>query len=72
LVFRSFAASLLKMLRSSLCVAVMALGVNLVVGDTPANCTYPDIVGEWVFQIGEGGHDRKLNCTSFGTGSSKL
>ncbi|KAJ8301667.1 hypothetical protein KUTeg_020654 [Tegillarca granosa] len=37
--------------------------------DTPANCTYEDIRGKWTFQIGPGGHDRTLNCSSF-TGDS--
>ncbi|KAH3818718.1 dipeptidyl peptidase 1-like isoform X2 [Dreissena polymorpha] len=39
----------------------------IVAADTPANCTYQDIVGQWTFQIGESGHDRSLNCTNFGS-----
>lgn len=42
--------------------------VALVLGDTPANCTYEDVRGDWVFTIGEGGYDRTLNCSSFGKG----
>ncbi|XP_076448030.1 dipeptidyl peptidase 1-like [Babylonia areolata] len=34
-------------------------------GDTPANCTYEDIRGTWVFSLGSGGNDRSLNCSNF-------
>ncbi|XP_076073322.1 dipeptidyl peptidase 1-like isoform X2 [Mytilus galloprovincialis] len=34
-------------------------------GDTPANCTYEDLRGEWVFKVGAGGNDRTLKCDSF-------
>ena len=40
--------------------------VALVAADTPANCSYEDVKGKWVFSIGEGGFDRTLNCSSFG------
>lgn len=50
------------------CVLVAVLAV--VAGDTPANCTYQDVVGQWIFQVGEGGNDRTINCTNFGEGSS--
>nr|AHX24182.1 cathepsin C [Sinonovacula constricta] len=33
--------------------------------DTPANCTYEDVKGTWVFQIGQEGYTNTLNCTSF-------
>ena len=33
--------------------------------DTPANCTYEEITGTWVFSIGEGGHDNTINCSGF-------
>lgn len=49
----------------------LLLKVCVVIGDTPANCTYDDILGDWVFHIGEDGYDRKLNCTGFGNGKSK-
>lgn len=32
-------------------------------GDTPANCTYEDLLGTWVFQLSRGGHDRSVNCS---------
>lgn len=44
------------------------LSLELVAGDTPANCTYEDVVGKWTFQIGEGGFDRTLNCSGFTPG----
>lgn len=34
--------------------------------DTPANCTYDDLVGTWVFQVSKGGQDRSINCTDMG------
>jgi len=34
--------------------------------DTPANCTYEEIVGRWIFFVGEGGKDRTIDCSSFG------
>ncbi|XP_052068685.1 dipeptidyl peptidase 1-like isoform X2 [Mytilus californianus] len=34
-------------------------------GDTPANCTYEDLRGEWLFKVGSGGNDRTLKCDSF-------
>ena len=46
-------------------VAVFCL-MALVAADTPANCSYEDVEGKWVFSIGEGGFDRTLNCSSFG------
>lgn len=36
-----------------------------VLGDTPANCTYEEIRGQWTFFVGEGGHDRKIDCANF-------
>ena len=33
--------------------------------DTPANCTYEEIRGSWLFSVGEGGHDNTIDCSSF-------
>ena len=33
--------------------------------DTPANCTYEEIRGTWLFSIGKGGHDNTINCSEF-------
>ncbi|XP_038054481.1 dipeptidyl peptidase 1-like isoform X1 [Patiria miniata] len=38
----------------------------IVLADTPANCTYDDLVGRWVFKVSAGGGDNTLNCTSPG------
>ena len=35
--------------------------------DTPANCTYEEITGRWTLFVGEGGNDRTIDCSSFGT-----
>lgn len=32
--------------------------------DTPANCTYDDIAGRWVFLMGEPGGDRTIDCSN--------
>lgn len=44
--------------------------VAFVGADTPANCSYEEILGEWNFHIGEYGHDKTVNCTGFGNDSS--
>ncbi|KAK3579390.1 hypothetical protein CHS0354_029698 [Potamilus streckersoni] len=43
-----------------------------VFADTPANCTYEDIRGKWIFMIGNKGHDQTLNCSSFASPVMKL
>ena len=35
-------------------------------GDTPANCTYEELLGTWVFRVSGGGHDRTVNCSAEG------
>ena len=35
----------------------------LISADTPANCTYEDIRGSWLFSIGQGGYDNTINCS---------
>ncbi|CAH1785007.1 unnamed protein product [Owenia fusiformis] len=39
---------------------------SLVYGDTPANCTYPEIQGTWIFQIGKGDQGNTIKCNSLG------
>ena len=34
--------------------------------DTPANCTYPDLLGTWVFQVGPVGSQSEVNCSVMG------
>lgn len=41
-------------------------------GDTPANCTYEDLLGTWVFQVSKGGHDKTLNCSAEAVGESSV
>ena len=31
--------------------------------DTPANCTYEDIIGRWIFHEGPRGNDKTVNCS---------
>ncbi|MCJ8739799.1 hypothetical protein PDJAM_G00051420 [Pangasius djambal] len=35
-------------------------------GDTPANCTYEELLGTWIFQISNVGHDKSINCSTAG------
>jgi len=49
----------------------MATLMALAHADTPANCTYQELLGEWTFKIGEMGHDNTLNCSNFGSTFSK-
>lgn len=52
----------------SLIAALLLLlsGVCTVRCDTPANCTYPDLLGTWVFQVGPSGSQRDMNCSVMG------
>ncbi|XP_036716870.1 dipeptidyl peptidase 1 isoform X2 [Balaenoptera musculus] len=40
--------------------------------DTPANCTYPDLLGTWVFQVGRSGSQREVNCSVMGPPEKKV
>ncbi|XP_070826349.1 dipeptidyl peptidase 1 [Chaetodon trifascialis] len=40
--------------------------------DTPANCTYEDLLGTWVFQVSKGGRDKTINCSAEATGESTV
>lgn len=53
----SFFATAVCLFLLSSCIAVSA--------DTPANCTYEEIRGTWLFSIGEGGQDNDINCSGF-------
>ena len=48
------------------CLLVLSFGcfISHVVADTPANCTYEDIHGLWIFQEGPKGNDKTVNCTN--------
>lgn len=45
---------------------LLVCGAGSVRGDTPANCTYPDLLGTWVFQVGPSGSQRDVNCSVMG------
>ncbi|XP_047248200.1 dipeptidyl peptidase 1 [Girardinichthys multiradiatus] len=53
---------------SAVVVCVFLLWVEGSLGDTPANCTYEDLLGTWVFQVSKGGHDKTVNCSAEATG----
>nr|XP_012600617.1 dipeptidyl peptidase 1 isoform X3 [Microcebus murinus] len=58
----------------SLIAALLLLlsGVCTVRGDTPANCTYPELLGTWVFQVGPSGPQRDTNCSVMGPQEKKV
>lgn len=55
-----------------LCCSVSLLLVRGCRGDTPANCSYEDLLGTWVFQVSKGGHDRSVNCSVEATTGSTV
>ncbi|XP_013863458.1 dipeptidyl peptidase 1 [Austrofundulus limnaeus] len=57
---------------SGVVVCVFLLWVEGSWGDTPANCTYEDLLGTWVFQVSKGGHDKTVNCSAEATGESTV
>lgn len=57
---------------SGVLVCVVLLWVEGSWGDTPANCTYEDLLGTWVFQVSKGGHDKTVNCSAEATGVSTV
>ena len=52
------------LLAAAVCVFLLSSCIS-VNADTPANCTYEEIRGTWLFSIGEGGHDNTINCSEF-------
>ncbi|XP_015241667.1 PREDICTED: dipeptidyl peptidase 1 [Cyprinodon variegatus] len=57
---------------SAVVVCVFLLWVEGSLGDTPANCTYEDLLGTWVFQVSKGGHDKSVNCSVEATTESTV
>lgn len=54
------------MLLRGVLACVLLLWVHGSWGDTPANCTYEDLLGTWVFQASRGGQDKGINCSAEG------
>ncbi|XP_051881503.1 dipeptidyl peptidase 1 [Pristis pectinata] len=40
--------------------------VRSAVADTPANCSYEDLLGTWVFHVGHEGQGRDVDCSNVG------
>uniref|UniRef100_A0A8C9Y5W9 Cathepsin C n=1 Tax=Sander lucioperca TaxID=283035 RepID=A0A8C9Y5W9_SANLU len=62
----------MKMRLSGVLVCLLLLWVDGSWGDTPANCTYEELLGTWVFQVSKGGHDNTINCSAEATGQSTV
>ncbi|KAL6471837.1 hypothetical protein MHYP_G00204870 [Metynnis hypsauchen] len=45
---------------------VLALCSGVARSDTPANCTYEELLGTWSFQVSDVGKDRNINCSAPG------
>ena len=45
---------------------------TIVQADTPANCSFKEVEGDWTFYIGDRGYDKTLNCSGFGYGKSNF
>ena len=43
-----------------------------VLADTPANCSYEEISGTWLFHIGQKGSDNSIDCSSFTAAETEL
>ncbi len=50
----------------ALAVIVLLAFIGGSAADTPANCTYEDLLGTWIFSVYDVGHDRTINCSSTG------
>ncbi|XP_077422865.1 dipeptidyl peptidase 1 [Vanacampus margaritifer] len=61
-----------KMRLSVVLACVLMICTEVCRGDTPANCTYEDLLGTWVFQVSSGGHDKTVNCSAKATSDSTV
>ena len=54
-------------LNNSICALFLILSVFYchVKADTPANCTFEDVQGSWIFYETDRGQDKTTNCSSF-------
>ncbi|TKS81148.1 Dipeptidyl peptidase 1 [Collichthys lucidus] len=57
---------------SGVLVCVLLLLVEGSWGDTPANCTYEELLGTWVFQVSKGGQDKTIDCSTQATDKSTV
>ena len=48
----------------SMYLLLIALSVGLVAGDTPANCSYEDVEGSWIFYESERSGDSSIDCSA--------
>ena len=55
----------------TMCLALLFLP-SFAKGDTPANCTYEEIRGPWIFFVGRGGFNNTVNCSNSFPVVSKL
>ena len=46
---------------------IFAAVLSTAFADTPANCTYEQIAGTWIFHLGATGHTRDVDCKDFTT-----
>ncbi|XP_076969438.1 dipeptidyl peptidase 1 isoform X1 [Tamandua tetradactyla] len=51
---------------------LLLCGAGTVRCDTPANCTYPYLLGTWVFEVGPSGSRRDVNCSVVGPPQKKV
>jgi len=61
-----------RMLRNYLSLILLFTIAALTKADTPANCTYEDIRGKWVFHEGPRGNSKNINCSSKGSFSIEV
>jgi hypothetical protein len=45
---------------------LIAMLVPAILADTPANCTFNDVVGKWVFYEGSRIHNGSIDCRTMG------
>ena len=55
-----------KMYSMLLCFLFASFVLCTVDADTPANCSYEDIRGTWIFHVGSLKYDKTVQCTSVG------
>lgn len=59
------------MMHTTLVLALLGFA-GLVAGDTPANCTFEDVRGFWVFEESQPIGDRTLDCSKMPTVARKV